>query len=240
MAQDAVGGVAAPEGGLFRAWLDVLVHPKFATFQRWFPQMSFRWRAISLVVSLLLAFAAGLVVIGHDAMFAAHYSLQALSGATFRDYLFSPHGLSQWFRLWCGAALFIVLIPATAAAIGYRRIGPYHLRFGVGFGTWLQALPLISLLALISISATFILGFFASSSFVFTIATYAFEYVPVYICWGAAARALAAGSGQWAIHMDDVRGDDRFLCPHMRAARNHTARNPCLARPSNTMSDAVP
>lgn len=203
MAQDAVGGVVAPDGGLFRAWLDVLTHPKFATFQRWYPRMRLRWRAISLVVSLLLAFAAGLVVIGHDAMFAARFSLQALSLATFRDYLLSPYGLLQWFRLWCGAALFVLLIPATAAAIGHRPIGPYHVRFRVAFGTWLQALPLISLLALISICAAFVLGFFTSSSFVVTIATWVFEYAPVYMCWGAAARALAAGSGRsiWVMYL---------------------------------------
>ena len=203
MAQDAVGGVVAPDGGLFRAWLDVLTHPKFATFQRWYPRMRLRWRAISLVVSLLLAFAAGLVVIGHDAMFAARFSLQALSLATFRDYLLSPHGLLQWFRLWFGAALFVFLIPATAAAIGHRPIGPYHVRFRVAFGTWLQALPLISLLALISICAAFVLGFFTSSSFVVAIATWVFEYAPVYMCWGAAARALAAGSGRsiWVMYL---------------------------------------
>lgn len=196
MGQETIGGATIPEGGLFRAWLDVFLYPKFTTFQRWYPRMRFRWRAISLVVSLLLVFTAGFVVSAHDALFAAHYSLHALSLATLRDYLFTPHGLIQWFCLWFGAAVFVFLIPAVAAVIGYRPIGPYHVRYHVAFGTWMQALPLISLLALISICAAFILGFFASSSIAITVSRYVFEYAPIALCWGFAAESLAAGSGR--------------------------------------------
>jgi hypothetical protein len=202
MAQDAVGGVVAPDGGLFRAWLDVLVHPKFATFQRWYPRMRLRWRAISLVVSLLLAFAAGLVVIAHDAMFAAHFSLQAFSLATFRDYLLSPHGLFQWFCFWFGAIVAVFLVPAVAAAIGYRPIGPYHVRFRVVFGTWMQALPDACLFLLIGALGYFVLGFFDASSIAVAVALYVFSYIPIMWGWGLTIEALAAGSGRrgWQIY----------------------------------------
>ena len=54
MAQETAASMTAPRAWVFYAWLDAALHPRFATFQRWFPLMKARWRRLSLIVSLVL------------------------------------------------------------------------------------------------------------------------------------------------------------------------------------------
>lgn len=62
MAKEKVGGNPVPEGSLMRAWVDVALHPRFETLQRWFPLLAARWRLISLVATLILIGIEGLVI----------------------------------------------------------------------------------------------------------------------------------------------------------------------------------
>lgn len=203
MAQEAAGGVVTPEGGLLRAWLDVVIHPKFATFQRWYPRMRFRWRAISFVVSLLFAFTAGLIFIARDAMASVHFSFRAFSPGIYRSYLLSPHGLFQWFCFWLGSIIAVFLVPAVAAAIGYRPIGSYRIRFRVAFGTLMQALPGACLFLLVGAIGNYFLGFLDSTSTLVWIASLLFAYVPIMTGLRLVVEASAAGSGRriWQMYL---------------------------------------
>ena len=54
MVQEMAASITAPRAWLVYAWVDVALHPKFPTYQRWFPLMKTRWRRISLAVTLAL------------------------------------------------------------------------------------------------------------------------------------------------------------------------------------------
>jgi hypothetical protein len=92
MAQETAASMTAPEGAIWQAWLDALIHPKYETYARWFPLMKSRWRNISLAVSLMLII---LNIYAHGALdvFTVSHKSQALAFGNMVAYFSSPRGL---------------------------------------------------------------------------------------------------------------------------------------------------
>ena len=203
MAQDAVGGVVAPDGGLFRAWLDVLVHPKFATFQRWYLRMRLRWRMLSLIVSLVLILitaCAGIALAAYSTM----HTADAIAPGNLFAYLTAPNGLSRAIFYGPCAIVTLFAMPAAVALISPRRLGPYSIRFKRVFRPWMQVQPIICLLQLFSAVAQLVLLLigvdatesFLSESFLSGLMTVTLVVAPLLGTRSYSVAALSAGGGR--------------------------------------------
>lgn len=203
MAQETAASMAAPEGGLLRAWTDALVHPQFETFQRWYPRMGQKWRRISLAVSLLLIVMASLAHVVSSAA-GALPAMQSLTLTGISAYLASGRGLSELFRNFAGSVAMLYAIPVVVAWRANREIGPYSVRFRVVFGTWTQVQPVICALLLFSAIAQVILAALGLSDPYAHLGNWAAWVVmssvtgPALISWYMYSwEALAAGSGRY-------------------------------------------
>ena len=98
MAQETAASMTAPRAWLVYAWVDVALHPRFATFQRWFPLMKTRWRRISLAITIVLIV---LTVYAHVALdaFTVNHSAHALTLSNMNAYFTSPCGLFRAFSM---------------------------------------------------------------------------------------------------------------------------------------------
>lgn len=197
MAQETAASMTVPEGGLLRAWIDAFFHPKFATFQRWFPLMTVRWRRVTLGVSLALilmnVYARGAL----DA-FTTNHSAQALTLSNIAAYFVSPRGIFRAFFYGPCSVLALYLIPAIIALASSRGLGPYGVRFKRVFRPWMQVQPTICILLLFSTVAQLVLmlvGIYDSGFVLFSLLTLLLVPIPALATWSYSIVALAAGSG---------------------------------------------
>jgi hypothetical protein len=149
MAQDLAAEMTAPRPWLVYAWIDATLHPKFATFQRWFPLMKAPWRRISLAVSLILIL---LNVYAHGALdiFNTYHQVQIFSLSGMFSYFVTPRGLFRAFFYGPCSILTLFAMPAAVAVFSPRSIGPYAIRFKRIFRPWMQVQPTICALLLFS------------------------------------------------------------------------------------------
>lgn len=197
MAQETATSMTAPEGGLLRAWMDAMLHPKYATFQRWFPLMTVRWRGISLAVSLVLIVLHIYVQEAVDA-FGTHHNAQILTLSRLTAYFASSRGLYLASFYGPCAVLLLCLIPGVVALASSRDLGPYHIRFKHVFRPWMQIQPTICVLLLFSTAARLVLmllGIYDSEFVLFSLLTLLLVPTPALATWSYSIVALSAGSG---------------------------------------------
>lgn len=193
MAQKTAASMAVPDGKIWRAWLDAFLHPRFETYARWYLRMNARWRRTSLAASLPLLIAAAFVVIAHDAMH-INYGIQTPTVSRFLSYLGSPHGLFELFALFAGAMAGLIAIPAVAAVCGHRSVGRYRARYYIAYCTFMQTLPIASLLVLFGAVGYYIHGFFDATSFIAQVAGFLFVYVPLTMAMGLIGTGMSAAT----------------------------------------------
>lgn len=203
MAHETAASMTAPRAWVFYAWLDVALHPRFATFQRWFPLMKARWRRLSLIVSLVLILVtacAGITL----AAYSTTYTADALAPGNLFAYLASPGGLSRAIFYGPCAIVTLFAIPAAVALISPRGLGPYSIRFKRVFRPWMQVQPIICLLQLFSAVAQLVLLLigvdatesFLSETFLSGLMTVTLVVAPLLGTWSYSVAALSAGGGR--------------------------------------------
>ena len=203
MAQETAASMTAPRAWVFYAWLDAALHPRFATFQRWFPLMKARWRMLSLIVSLVLILitaCAGIALAGYSTM----HTADALAPGNLFAYLTDPNGLSRAIFYGPCAIVTLFAMPAAVALISPRRLGPYSIRFKRVFRPWMQVQPIICLLQLFSAVAQLVLLLigvdatesFLSESFLSGLMTVTLVVAPLLGTWSYSVAALSAGGGR--------------------------------------------
>ena len=198
MAHETAASMTAPRAWVFYAWLDVALHPRFATFQRWFPLMKARWRMLSLIVSLVLILVtacAGIALAAYSTM----HTADALAPENLSAYLASPGGLSRAIFYGPCAIVTLFAMPAAVALISPRRLGPYSIRFKRVFRPWMQVQPIICLLQLFSAAAQLVLlliGVDATESFLSGLMTVTLVVAPLLGTWSYSVAALSAGGGR--------------------------------------------
>lgn len=203
MAQETAASMTAPRAWVFYAWLDAALHPRFATFQRWFPLMKARWRMLSLIVSLVLILitaCAGIALAAYSTM----YTADALAPGNLFAYLTDPNGLSRAIFYGPCAIVTLFAMPAAVALISPRRLGPYSIRFKRVFRPWMQVQPIICLLQLFSAVAQLVLLLigvdatesFLSESFLSGLMTVTLVVAPLLGTWSYSVAALSAGGGR--------------------------------------------
>ena len=203
MAQETAAGMTAPRAWVFYAWLDAALHPRFATFQRWFPLMKARWRMLSLIVSLVLILitaCAGIALAAYSTM----HTADALAPGNLFAYLTDPNGLSRAIFYGPCAIVTLFAMPAAVALISPRRLGPYSIRFKRVFRPWMQVQPIICLLQLFSAVAQLVLLLigvdatesFLSESFLSGLMTVTLVVAPLLGTWSYSVAALSAGGGR--------------------------------------------
>lgn len=198
MAQETAASMTAPRAWVFYAWLDAALHPRFATFQRWFPLMKARWRMLSLIVSLVLILVtacAGIALAAYSTM----HTADALAPENLSAYLASPGGLSRAIFYGPCAIVTLFAMPAAVALISPRRLGPYSIRFKRVFRPWMQVQPIICLLQLFSAAAQLVLlliGVDATESFLSGLMTVTLVVAPLLGTWSYSVAALSAGGGR--------------------------------------------
>lgn len=198
MAQETAASMTAPRAWVFYAWLDAALHPRFATFQRWFPLMKARWRMLSLIVSLVLILitaCAGIALAAYSTM----HTADALAPGNLFAYLTDPNGLSRAIFYGPCAIVTLFAMPAAVALISPRRLGPYSIRFKRVFRPWMQVQPIICLLQLFSAVAQLVLlliGVDATESFLSGLMTVTLVVAPLLGTWSYSVAALSAGGGR--------------------------------------------
>ena len=203
MAQETAASMTAPRAWVFYAWLDAALHPRFATFQRWFPLMKARWRMLSLIVSLVLILitaCAGIALAAYSTM----HTADALAPGNLFAYLTDPNGLSRAIFYGPCAIVTLFAMPAADALISPRRLGPYSIRFKRVFRPWMQVQPIICLLQLFSAVAQLVLLLigvdatesFLSESFLSGLMTVTLVVAPLLGTWSYSVAALSAGGGR--------------------------------------------
>lgn len=203
MAQETAASMTAPRAWVFYAWLDAALHPRFATFQRWFPLMKARWRMLSLIVSLVLILitaCAGIALAAYSTM----HTADALAPGNLFAYLTDPNGLSRAIFYGPCAIVTLFAMPAAVALISPRRLGPYSIRFKRVFRPWMQVQPIICLLQLFSAVAQLVLLLigvdatesFLSESFLSGLMTVTLVVAPLLGTWSYSVAALSAGGGR--------------------------------------------
>jgi hypothetical protein len=203
MAQETAASMTAPRAWVFYAWLDAALHPRFGTFQRWFPLMKARWRMLSLVVSLVLILITACAGIALSAYSSVHTS-DALAPGNLFAYLASPGGLSRAIFYGPCANVTLFAMPAAVALISPRRLGPYSIRFKRVFRPWMQVQPIICLLQLFSAVAQLVLLLigvdvtesFLSETFLSGLMTMTLVVAPLLGTWSYSVAALSAGGGR--------------------------------------------
>jgi hypothetical protein len=147
MTQETAASMTGPRAWVVYAWVDAALHPKFATFQRWFPLMKTRWRMISLIVSLIIII---ITVFAHIALaaYSANLGIESLAMSNLSAYLASPGGLFRVFFYGPCSIVTLFAIPAAVALISPRSLGPYAIRFKRVFRPWMQIQPTICALLL--------------------------------------------------------------------------------------------
>jgi hypothetical protein len=196
MAQETAASMTAPEGAIWQAWLDALIHPKFETYARWFPLMKSRWRNISLAVSLMLII---LNIYAHGALdvFTVSHKSQALAFGNMVAYFSSPRGLYFIFFYGPCSVLLLYLIPGIVALASSRDFGPYGIRFKRVFRPWMQIQPTICVLLLYSTVSQLVLklvGIYDSEFILFSLLTFLLVSAPALVTWSYSIVALSAGS----------------------------------------------
>lgn len=203
MAQETAASMTAPRAWVFYAWLDAALHPRFATFQRWFPLMKARWRMLSLIVSLVLILitaCAGIALAAYSTM----HTADALAPGNLFAYLTDPNGLSRAIFYGPCAIVTLFAMPAAVALISPRRLGPYSIRFKRVFRPWMQVQPIICLLQLFSAVAQLVLLLigvdatesFLSETFLSGLMTVTLVVAPLLGTWSYSVAALSAGGGR--------------------------------------------
>lgn len=203
MAQETAASMTAPRAWVFYAWLDAALHPRFATFQRWFPLMKARWRMLSLIVSLVLILitaCAGIALAAYSTM----HTADALAPGNLFAYLTDPNGLSRAIFYGPCAIVTLFAMPAAVALISPRRLGQYSIRFKRVFRPWMQVQPIICLLQLFSAVAQLVLLLigvdatesFLSESFLSGLMTVTLVVAPLLGTWSYSVAALSAGGGR--------------------------------------------
>lgn len=203
MAQETAASMTAPRAWVFYAWLDAALHPRFATFQRWFPLMKARWRMVSLIVSLVLILitaCAGIALAAYSTM----HTADAIAPGNLFAYLTDPNGLSRAIFYGPCAIVTLFAMPAAVALISPRRLGPYSIRFKRVFRPWMQVQPIICLLQLFSAVAQLVLLLigvdatesFLSESFLSGLMTVTLVVAPLLGTWSYSVAALSAGGGR--------------------------------------------
>ena len=203
MAQETAASMTAPRAWVFYAWLDAALHPRFATFQRWFPLMKARWRMLSLIVSLVLILitaCAGIALAAYSTM----HTADALAPGNLFAYLTDPNGLSRAIFYGPCAIVTLFAMPAAVALISPRRLGQYSIRFKRVFRPWMQVQPIICLLQLFSAAAQLVLLLigvdatesFLSESFLSGLMTVTLVVAPLLGTWSYSVAALSAGGGR--------------------------------------------
>jgi hypothetical protein len=203
MAQETAASMTAPRAWVFYAWLDAALHPRFATFQRWFPLMKARWLMLSLIVSLVLILitaCAGIALAAYSTM----HTADALAPGNLFAYLTDPNGLSRAIFYGPCAIVTLFAMPAAVALISPRHLGPYSIRFKRVFRPWMQVQPIICLLQLFSAVAQLVLLLigvdatesFLSESFLSGLMTVTLVVAPLLGTWSYSVAALSAGGGR--------------------------------------------
>lgn len=202
MAQETAASMTAPEGAIWQAWFDALVHPQFETYARWYLRLNARWRRISLAASLPLALIAILVVIAHDAMYVGD-SFQALTLGRLLSYLGSPHGLFELFDLIVAVMVAIVAIPAIAALFAHRSIGRYSIRLYIAYCTFMQTLPMACVFLALGAVGYFVFSVFNfdSTSFIGDAAGFVLVYLPTNMAFALTSTGLSAATRRDAFLM---------------------------------------
>jgi len=203
MARETVASMTAPRALIIYAWLDAALHPKFSTFQRWFPFMKARWRMISLIVSLVLILVTVLAQIALAA-YSANRGADSLTPGALSAYLASPAGIFRAFFYGPCAVVTLFAMPAAVALIAPRSLGPYAIRFKRVFRPWMQVQPVICIWLLFSVVAQLVLLLigvnasesFLSGSFLLGLVTVTLVVAPLMGTWGYSVAALSAGSSR--------------------------------------------
>src|SRR5689334_23271684 len=196
MAQETAASVTAPEGGILRAWTEAFLHPKYETYARWFPQMTARWRGISLAVSLMLI-VLNVYVGGALEIWRTSHNAQALTLSNMAAYFSSSRGL--YFAFFYGPCSILLLysIPGIVALASSRDFGPFGIRFKRVFRPWMQIQPTICVLLLYSTVSQLVLklvGIYDSEFILFNLLTILLVSAPALATWGYSIVALSAGS----------------------------------------------
>lgn len=198
MAQGTAADTTAPRAWLVYAWLDPLLHPKFATFQCWFPLMKPGWRRITLAVTLVLICIEGVIRVATYPVINRH-DLQSLEPQRISANLLSPREaflVAYWVA---GSAIVLFTIPALVALVSAWSLGPYVIRFKRIYRPWIQVQPIICMLLLFSTVAHTMLiefGMYQSENLFFNTLSLLLVPVPALATWSYSLVALSAGSSR--------------------------------------------
>jgi hypothetical protein len=199
MAQETAASATAPEGPIWRAWLDAFIHLEYETYTRWYPRMNARWRRISLAASLLLILVTCPLRIVL-AVYSVSHNPNAFEWHNLLIELFSLSGAMS-VCIYCVISLAVLFaMPIVVAAFANRGIGPYRVRLYVAFGPWLQVQPAVCLFLLLSSIAQLVLtanGIVFPTPLIAEIVILALVIGPALNSWIYSCRALAAGSGRY-------------------------------------------
>ena len=205
MVQEMAASITAPRAWLIYAWVDVALHPKFPTYQRWFPLMKTRWRRISLAVTLALIvvnsfFWTTLVRLGNE------NSIQTLNLNHMFALISSSGALFQFSYGIGGSIVALYAMPAAVTLVSARSLGPYRIRFKRAFRPWIQTQPAICAHLLLSGLVVLVFALLGQElpssgivSEVFAIVAFALVFSLPARSWMLSYRALAAGSGRTTI-----------------------------------------